>query len=236
VPPLNAFNLVPLAVITPLVKVNITNLFDSTSFDVEFNPEEYTLNKDNNFASQAIPGLRSPLIQYVNGNLRTLEMELFFDTYDTPVLPKQDVRLLTNQVVGLMDIVPDLHAPPVLTVSWASLQFTCVLAKVSQKFLMFTNDGVPVRARLSVTFHEFVTPDQQAEDTPKLSADLSKAHVVRQGETLSGIAKLFYEDPRPWRPIAIANRLLDPRSIVPGQLLRIPSLPFTDSETGEVVS
>ena len=46
-----------------------------------FNPEEYTLNKDNNFASQAVPGLSGPLLQFVHGNMRTLEMELFFDTY-----------------------------------------------------------------------------------------------------------------------------------------------------------
>ena len=51
-------------------------------FPVLFNPEEYTLNQDNNFASQAVPGLSAPLLQFVNGNLQTLEMELFFDTYE----------------------------------------------------------------------------------------------------------------------------------------------------------
>ena len=52
------------------------------SSNVTFNPEEYSLNKDNNFASQAIPGLTSPLLQFVHGNLRTLDMELFFDTFE----------------------------------------------------------------------------------------------------------------------------------------------------------
>jgi LysM repeat protein len=219
------------------VKIKITNNFDNTFFSVEYNPEEYTLSKDNNFAAQAIPGLRSPLLQYVSGNLRTLDMELLFDTWDSPLpmASKADVRDLTDQVVKLMDIVPDFHAPPVLTIEWASLQFTCVLAKVSQKFIMFTDQGTPVRARLSVTFQEFVTPEQEADDTVKLSSDLSKVHVVTQGETLSAIANRYYEDPKPWRPIAIANGLIDPRSIVPGQSLRIPPLPFTDPTTGEVV-
>ena len=219
-----------------LQHIKITNEYDGSSFEVEYNPEEYTLSKDNNFAAQTIPGLESPLLQYVSGNLQTLEMELFFDTWDTPDATKVDVRTLTSQVTSLMEIIPDLHAPPVLTVAWASLQLTCVLAKVSQKFIMFTDQGVPVRARLTVTFQEFQTPDQQAQETPKLSADLSKAHVVVQGETLSNIANDFYDDPTAWRPIAIANDLDDPRSIAPGQLLRIPSLPFTDPESGEVVS
>jgi LysM repeat protein len=217
-------------------KIKITNEYDGTFFYVEFNPEEYTLSKDNNFAAQTIPGLVSPLLQYVNGNLQTLDMELLFDTYDTPDASKVDVRTLTSKVTGLLDQIPDLHAPPVLSLSWASLQFTCVLAKVSQKFIMFTDQGTPVRARLTVTFQEFKTPDQQAQETQKFSADLSKAHVVLQGETLSAIANQFYDDPGAWRPIAIANDIVDPRTIVPGQVLRIPALPFTDPETLQVVN
>jgi hypothetical protein len=65
----------------PLEKAQITVVHTGEKIEVLFNPEEYTLNKDNNFASQTIPGLSSPLLQFVNGNLRTLEMELFFDTY-----------------------------------------------------------------------------------------------------------------------------------------------------------
>jgi nucleoid-associated protein YgaU len=52
---------------------------------------------------------------------------------------------------------------------------------------------------------------------------------------LSGIATRFYENPQIWRPIAIANEIVDPREISPGQTLRIPTLPFIDPETGEVL-
>lgn len=201
-----------------------------------FNPEEYTLNKDNNFASQAVPGLSGPLLQFVNGNMRTLEMELFFDTYDTPSLKKEDVRKQTDQIVQLMAIASDLHAPPVLQISWASLQFRCVLARVSQKFIMFMDDGTPVRARLTVTFNEFIDAERDAKEVNKQTADFSKVHVVVQGETLSSIAGKLYKNPQTWRPIAIENNLTDPRSITSGQPLLIPSLPFTDPATGEVMT
>src|SRR5262245_30598947 len=120
-----------------LVKIQITVKHTGESLQALFNPEEYTINQDNNFASQAIPGLSGPLLQFVHGNQRTLEMELLFDTWDSPEVSKRDVRELTNRVVKLMKIDPDLHAPPVLRVSWASLQFDCVLARVSQKFILF---------------------------------------------------------------------------------------------------
>src|SRR6185503_16847522 len=199
-----------------LVKIQITVKHTGESIFALFNPEEYTINKDNNFASQNIPGLSGPLLQFVNGNLRTLEMELFFDTWDSPDLPKRDVRDLTNRVVNLMAIDPDLHAPPVLRVSWASLQFDCVLARVSQKFILFADTGAPVRARLTVTFIEFIDAEREAKEINRQTADFRKIHIVTIGETLSGIATSFYDNPLSWRPIAIANDIADPREIAAG--------------------
>jgi hypothetical protein len=219
-----------------LVKAQILVEHTGEKINVLFNPEEYTINKDNNFASQAIPGLSGPLLQFVHGNMRTLEMELFFDTYDTPSVAKADVRELTNKVTGLLTINSDLHAPPVLQVSWASLNFRCVLARVSQKFIMFADDGTPVRARLNVAFNEFLDAEREARELNRQTADFSKVHVVSLGETLSLIAAKVYDNPLMWRPIAVANEINDPRSIEIGQSLLIPSLPFNDPETGEVIN
>ncbi|MBF2007552.1 MAG: LysM peptidoglycan-binding domain-containing protein [Chlorogloeopsis fritschii C42_A2020_084] len=218
-----------------LAKAQIEVKHTGEKFKVQFNPEEYTLNKDNNFASQGIPGLSGPLLQFVHGNMQTLEMELFFDTYDTPNVQKQDVREETNKIVRLMDIDSQLHAPPLLRVSWASLQFDCVLARASQKFIMFLEDGTPVRARLTVTFNRFIEPEREAKEVNRQTADYSKVHVVMQGETLSSIAAKVYENPQIWRPIAIANNIDNPRAIAIGQTLLIPSLPYQNPETGEVM-
>ncbi|MFY9608519.1 MAG: LysM peptidoglycan-binding domain-containing protein [Blastocatellia bacterium] len=220
-----------------LVKAQITVEHTGERLEVMFNPEEYTLNKDNNFASQTVPGLSSPLLQFVNGNLRTLEMELFFDTYlpiTTDGPPPRDVREETDRIINLMKIDSELHAPPVLRFTWASLELRCVLARASQKFQLFLDDGRPVRARLSCTFNEFIDEEREAKEVNRQTADFSKAHTVIEGETLANVAFKFYGNPQLWRPIAVANRLVDPREIEVGQVLRIPALPFTDRETGEV--
>ena len=214
-----------------LVKARITKVHNGEFFDVMFNPEEYTLNRDNNFAAQAIPGLSSPLLQFVNGNLRTLEMELFFDTFEA----KRDVRDETNKVIDLLVIDSDLHGPPVVVVAWASLQFQCVLAKASQRFTMFLDNGTPARARVSVTFNEFIDEELEAKEVNRQTVDFTKVYVVAEGDTLSGLAGKIYEDPQLWRPIAVANSLDDPRAITAGRKLRIPSLPFVDPLSGEVV-
>lgn len=214
-----------------LAKARITIEHTGQRFDVMFNPEEYSLNKDNNFASVAIPGLSSPILQFVHGNLRTLEMELFFDTTDA----RSDVRDQTRKVTDLLKIDSELHAPPVIIVAWGSLEFRCVLARANQKFLKFLEDGRPSRARITVSFSEYIDPEREAKEVNRQTADFTKIHIVQRGDTLSRIAVRYYENASLWRPIAIANGIDDPRSIEPGQQLHVPSLPFTDPASGEVM-
>src|SRR4030095_11104786 len=152
-----------------LEKATITNNITEDEVEVLFNPEEYTLNRDNNYAQMAVPGLQSPLLQFVHGNLQTLEMELLVDSYEahrsgskTLNQAGQDVRELTSRITGLLDIAPETHGPPVLVFTWGSLSFTCVLARASQRFIMFRPDGIPVRARLQVTFNEFTNAELEA--------------------------------------------------------------------------
>lgn len=218
-----------------LAKLQVTIEHTGEVIFLPFNPEEYTLNRDNAFAAQAIPGLSGPILQFVNGNLQTLEMELFFDTWDTEDVEKRDVRELTDRVVRLLDIDGDLHAPPVLRVQWGSLDFRCVLARATQKFQMFADTGQPVRARVMVMFNRFIDPEREAREVDRQTADFTKVHTVVDGETLAGIAAHHYDDPEAWRPIALANELADPRAIRAGQVLRVPSLPFNDPVSGEVV-
>ncbi len=186
--------------------------------EVLFNPGEYRLSQSNQFAEVAIPGLQAPPVQFVRGNVRTLSMQLFFDTYTYN--HGEDVRKYTGEIIKLLNIDPDLHAPPVCKFAWGGLSFVGVLERAEQSFTMFLPNGIPVRATVDVTFKEFST----AKPDKNESADFTKYHQVHQGETLSGIAGEYYNDPTRWRPIAQANKMDDPLALRPGQMLVIPAL------------
>jgi nucleoid-associated protein YgaU len=225
-----------------LEKAIITNTVTGVQTPVMFNPEDYTVNRENNFAQAAIPGLSAPILQFIHGNMQTLEMELFLDTYEQHTVgsrvlnnARDDVRKLSQNVVGLMDIDATTHAPPILLFTWASLSFTCVLARASQKFVMFLSDGTPVRAKIQVTFNEFRNVDLEAKEVKRETSDFSKRYVVGQGETLATIAWAHFGDPRDWRPIALANAIDDPRrGLTPGMSLVLPQLPYRDPDSGKV--
>lgn len=225
-----------------LEKALLTNSVTGVRIPVHFNPEEYTVNRENNFAQSPVPGLSAPILQFVHGNMQTLEMELFLDTYEEHregprVLnrAREDVRTLVQRLTDLMNIDPTTHAPPVLLFTWASLSFTCVLAKTAQKFTMFLPDGTPVRAKVQATFNQFANIDLEAKEIKRETADYSKRYLVGEGETLSSIAWKEYGDARAWRPIALANAIDDPRrGLETGRTLRLPRLPYRDPATGKV--
>ena len=186
---------------------------------VLFNPENYTLEKSNEFASINIPGLESPLLQFSRGNLETLTMDLFFDSYEK----NEDVRDYTKKITDLLKIDSDIHAPPILKFVWGSLNFTCVLSRVSKKFTMFRSDGIPVRATLSVTFNEYRT-EVSFKEKPTKSSDRTKTYTIKQGDSLWAIAAREYGDPASWRPIADKNRIENPRLLEIGREITIPPL------------
>jgi hypothetical protein len=193
-----------------------------TAIAVLFNPTEYSLDKSNNFSEIPIPGLGSPLLQFTRGNIETLTMDLFFDTYTDK--SREDVRNYTNQITDLLKIDSDLHAPPVCLFSWGKLNFTCVLQQVRQRFTMFNSDGIPVRATLSVTFKEYTTVDIQIRTPPRSSPDQAKRWIVKQGDSLWLLAAREYGDAAKWRPIADRNQIENPRFLEPGIEILIPAL------------
>ena len=54
-------------------KAVITNTVSGAKIPVMFNPEEYTVNREINYAQSVIPGLSGPVLQFVSGNMQTLD-------------------------------------------------------------------------------------------------------------------------------------------------------------------
>jgi hypothetical protein len=188
---------------------------------LRFNPSEYQLQKSNNFAEIGIPGLESPPIQFVRGAAEKLSLELLADTSDT----LEDVReKYVNKLRNLMRLNADTHAPPIVAFTWDTQVFKGVLESLTITYVMFSPDGVPLRAKLSVTLKEYRPAAVQFRESPTFSPDFDKTFVVRRGDTLSGIAGQVFGDPSRWREIARANDVVDPRRIRPGDALRIPKL------------
>jgi hypothetical protein len=188
---------------------------------LRFNPTEYQVTKANTFAEIPIPGLEAPLIQYVRGDSEKLSLEALVDTSDT----LDDVRVrYVNRLRGLMSINAKEHAPPLVAFVWDQRVFTGVLENLGVTYVLFTPDGIPLRARLTMSLREDTSASQQAAATPLQSPNVEKSFVVRRGDTLTSISQALYRSPAYWRQIAAANGIVDPRRLRPGQVLTVPRL------------
>lgn len=203
-------------------------------FDVQFNPTEYTRQKSAQIAEINIYGIDSPILQFVRGQNEKLTLDLFFDTTGgvsgeemrTQMGPGAvDVRTLTDKFYQLVKMQPKTHAPPRIRLTWGpGLSFRAIVESVQQKFDLFSPDGVPLRATLSLSLREYKTLEEQISELKPQTADHTKSRVVREGDTLSRIAAEEYGDARLWRPIADQNGLTNPRRLTPGMRLLIPAL------------
>jgi nucleoid-associated protein YgaU len=197
-----------------------------SSFVAHFNPTEYTLVKATQIAEIGIPGLDTPVLQYIRGQNERLTFDLLFDTAEqgmgTDATP---VTELTKDVYQLVKIQRDTHAAPRFRVSWGKgISFVAIAEQVQQKFTLFSPEGIPLRATVSLTLREYKTLDGQLAELKLQSSDHTKVRTVVSGQTLEDIAAAEYGDPRAWRAIADHNRVADPRRPEPGTTLVIPPL------------
>ncbi len=140
--------------------------------DVLFNPSEYQLTDGANYAEKKVPGLDGPVLQYISGEATELTLSLFLDTY-VPKKPtgllslgstpdaSTDVSAITKQIADATSIDGSLHRPPKVTFKWGSLNFNGVVTKFNHTYTMFTESGMPVRAKVNLTFKSLISPTQK---------------------------------------------------------------------------
>lgn len=192
-----------------------------------FNPSEYTIESENNISEKEILGMTNKK-EFTGGGEGTLTVELFFDSYFYMELEKsteyKDVREYTKKIKNLQKIVSEYHQPPICALSWGSLYFKAFVKSVTEKFIMFSPEGIPVRAVLKVIFSEVIEIAEELRRNSLESADRTKARILKDGETLWSLANTEYDDASHWRYIASANNIDNPRKVKSGITLVVPSL------------
>lgn len=214
-------------------KLEIEKEMGSKSIDVLFNPSEYQLTDGANYSEKKIPGLDGPILQYVSGEATELSLNLFLDTYATSSSSllslggsggPTDVSEITRQIADAVSIDGSLHRPPQVTFKWGSLNFNGVITRFLHTYTMFTESGMPVRAKVSLTFRSLISPKDARRKSPFESPDRTKYRTVCQGMGLWDLAYMEYKDPDLWKVIARENGIVHPLDVRPGQVVKLPAL------------
>lgn len=203
---------------------------------VKYNPTQLAINRGVHYAEVTVPGLIMPLQQFVRGTTQTLNVEVFLDSEPLSGQPgterpgnerngpANEVEAHLRRLRELIKINSSTHAPPVVRFEWGQTQFDGVVTTFNEKFSLFDESGNVTRARVELALKSYQDADSQRREINPESPDITKTHVVTDGDRLDNIAAREYGDARLWRVIASANGIEHPREMVPGTVLNIPPL------------
>lgn len=200
---------------------------------VQFNPEALKVSFANQLKEPTGGGDKTgpAAKQFVGTGTTKLNLQLWFDvTAPVPegLPPEKDVRKLTQKVAYY--ITPQEQeqeqektlVPPAVRFVWGSFQFDGIVESLEESLELFSPEGQPLRASLTLSLSQQRITKFTFRDAPAAGAapqlgthSLSQAPI---GSTLQALAADAGRG-RDWQAIAAANGIENPRHLQPGQLI-----------------
>ncbi len=116
--------------------------------------------------------------------------------------------------------------PPDLIVQWgppvAGLTLTAQMTRVDITYVRVSEEGIPLHAVCTLVLKESPSPLSLTNPTSGGRPGRNR-HVVHADETLMSIAVQTFGNPNAWRAIAEVNRIDDPHSLQPGDVIYLPA-------------
>lgn len=134
---------------------------------------------------------------------------------------KYQVDALRKAVYGY---ISEKHEPPIVRVVWGSLGFFGRIVKMKFEYTLFTPNGEPLRAKVTLEFVGFTSAAEEVKKKGNRSPDLTHLVVVKAGDTLPLLCERIYRDPLYHLEVARINGLTQVRQLEPGMSLRFPPL------------
>lgn len=212
---------------------------DAKPVRVQFNPETLKVTYSNQLVtgSTQTAQIGTEAMQYVGKGTTKLAVQLWFDVNHPSSEPEgggegpKNVRELTSQVAYFITPKPDGNQPvgytiPAVKFSWGTFSFAGVMDSLDETLELFSNDGKPLRASLSVSLTQQEIKAFQGDGSPKTPSGRKPAGTVpltsaTAGASVQSLAEGSSAGGKNWQNIAAANGIENPRLLAPGQLIDI---------------
>lgn len=213
---------------------------DGSSSSVSMNKNESAAGsafKPRTFDGYECPGLHVDTMIDATGVLTDPYKDTYWSLDDGSVQPTVEYYIERMKKV-LYSWQSEQHGPPFLLVQWGSVlpshsnnssnpegMYKCQLRDMEFKYTLFSAEGYPIRAEISLDFDGVEDPVKAGEG---YSPDLSHIIEVKFGDNLPKLCKDFYSSPVPITigilQIARINNLPSIYAIEPGMKLVFPPL------------
>jgi nucleoid-associated protein YgaU len=222
-----------------IVKLKDDGTDDGDAHVCMYNPENLQFTRSPAFEDKEVSGEENSQKHRKGGGKATLTVKLLYDTTRTmkkatdgvDVTKGDDVRKYIDFLYQLLKEKTDSTTgkQPYCSFRWGKKLYIVkgFLTNLSVTYTLFAPNGTPLRADVNTTFEEqsSLSKLDEVKQNPTSRSEARKTWVVREGERLDYIAYQEYKNPAHWRHIAITNRIEDPFSLRPGQVIKLVPLP-----------
>jgi phage protein U len=150
--------------IPPGAKVSIGSLDEPGAYDVEaqYNPKELEINKSVPWQKHNKANANGLQLEFTGAEGRTMTIDLLFDGYEEQASIQGSVAKLEKlaTVREPNSSEDDKRRPHHCVVVWGVVmgggvnKFKCVIEQISTKYTMFSSDGEPLRATVTLKLKE----------------------------------------------------------------------------------
>lgn len=217
-------NLVPgtdMLTIMPFLEVNAIPIPAGTPFVVQFNPESYDLSEQSFYDSSQAFGSTSSTNRFNYIAPKEFSFEFTLDGTGASGIPL-DVSDSIAQFKRTVGFNGNIHRPNLLFVVWGTFKAMCVVTRYNIKHSLFSRDGTPLRASITVNFRETTPKVVELLQSNLQSPDLSERRLVKDQEKLPLVCFQVYGNSRHYLEVARANGLTNFRKLKPGIVLDFP--------------
>ncbi len=202
------------------------------TFSLLLNPSSFSHDYKINYTTseggggKTAQGKSAPEAKFSSYGPETIKFDTTID--GTGVVPPNGAVNVREKIDALKAVVYTYegteHRPNVVQVVWGDFTFTCRLTSLSVNYTLFKPSGQPLRAKLSLSFTQYVSSEEEAAKADRQSPDLTHRVEVKAGDSLPLLCHRIYKDASYYVEIARVNDLIDFRSLEPGLRLRFPPL------------
>ena len=135
--------------------------------------------------------LRCCLLTYLDTSIDGSDVRT---TWVNRLVDTLDPHVTISMEQGTGQGVPEAKVrPPKVTFSWGNFSMEGVVESLTTSYMLFSETGTPIRAKVSVKMKEFEYTRQTPAGGPMSTYSLPKVQVVQvqQGQTLSMLAGAF---------------------------------------------
>ncbi|RZN84058.1 MAG: hypothetical protein EVB11_03175 [Winogradskyella sp.] len=173
------------------------------------NPESIKWNRKIDYNEEQPPDSSSPSQTYKSTPSAELSFDIVIDCTGVVNSGRTD---MAKEINALEKIVfkynGEIHRPNFVKIRWGkNITFKSVLKSFDTTYTLFKPDGSPLRAKVSLSFGEYMSPKNVAQEDKDESPDVSHLVNVVEGQTLPNLCDKIWHEQSYYIHVAKYNKL-----------------------------